>query len=95
VATEGFNQGVDLLVSKRVDATINDSLSVLDLLKQKPDVAIKVVATMDDGASNNGLMFRKGSKELTDAVNKALEDIKKDGTYDSISQKYFGANVSK
>lgn len=94
VGTEGFNQAIDLLTSKRVDATVNDGLSYLDLKKQKPDVPIKMVAEHSE-AAKNGIMFRKGSKEFVDAVNKALTDIKADGTYLKISQKYFGADVSK
>ncbi|MBL0386057.1 amino acid ABC transporter substrate-binding protein [Tumebacillus sp. ITR2] len=94
VGVEGFNQAIDMLVSKRVEATVNDGLSYLDLMKQKPDLPLKKVDEQADGAKN-GMMFRKDSKELVDAVNKALTDIKSDGTYLKISQKYFGADVSK
>jgi L-cystine transport system substrate-binding protein len=94
VATEGFNQAIDLLTSKRVDATVNDGLSFLDLKKQKPDVPIKIVAEHSEVAKN-GILFRKNNKELVDAVNKAIADMKADGTYLKISQKYFNADVSK
>ncbi len=94
VAVEGFNQAIDLLASKRVDVTINDGLSVLDFLKQKPDAPIKIVAKHPD-AAQNGFMFRKGSTELVEAFNKALDDMQKDGTYLKISEKWFGADVSK
>lgn len=94
VGVEGFNQAIDLLASKRVDVTINDGLSLLDLLHTKPDTPVKIVAK-DPNAAHNGLMFRKGSKELVDAVNKALDDMQKDGTYLKISEKYFGTDVSK
>lgn len=94
VAVEGFNQAIGLLVSKRVDVTINDGLSFLDYQKQKPDTPIKVVAKHPDSAKN-GFMFRKGSKELVDAFNKALDDMMQDGTYLKISEKWFGADVSK
>jgi len=94
VQVDGFNQAIDLITSKRVDATINDSLSFLDLKKQKPDVAVKVVAEGKD-SDKNAIMLNKGNKELTDAINKALSDIKADGTYLKISQKWFGADVSK
>lgn len=94
VQTDGFNQAIDLLLSKRIDATINDGLSYLDLKKQKPDAPIKVVDETSD-ASKSGFLFNKNNKELVDAVNKALADIKSDGTYLKISQKYFGADVSK
>ena len=40
-------------------------------------------------------MIRKGNPELVAAINKALADIKADGTYQKISLKYFGEDVSK
>lgn len=91
---DGFNQAIDLLASKRVDATINDSLSFLDLKKQKPDVPLKIAAEQSD-AAQSGIAFRKGSKELVDAVNQALAAMKSDGTYLQISEKWFGTDVSK
>lgn len=94
VAVDGFNQSIDLLTSGRADATVNDKLSFLDLKKQKPDLAIKVVADYND-ASQMGIMFNKGNEELVEAVNKALADMKEDGTYLKISEKWFGADVSK
>lgn len=94
VQSEGFNQSIDLLIAKRADATINDSLSFYDLLKQKPDIAVKIAAEQSD-AGKSGIMFRKGNKELVDAVNKALADMKADGTYVNISKKWFGVDVSK
>ncbi|WP_172254399.1 amino acid ABC transporter substrate-binding protein [Saccharibacillus deserti] len=94
VPIEGFNQAIDLLNSSRVDATINDNLSFLDLKKQKPDIALKVVAEAED-ASQSGGVFAKNQPELIEAVNKALADMHEDGTYATISEKYFGEDVSK
>lgn len=94
VQVDGFNQAIDLLTSKRIDATINDSLSFLDFKKQKPDATIKVVNEMKT-TDQSGILFNKGNKELVDAVNKALSDMKADGTYLKISQKWFGEDVSK
>lgn len=94
VQVDGFNQAIDLLTSKRIDATVNDSLSFLDLKKQKPDTPIKIVAEQKN-AEKSAALFRKGSKELVNAVNKALADMKSDGTYLRISEKWFGTDVSK
>jgi L-cystine transport system substrate-binding protein len=91
---DGFNQSVDLITSHRVDATLNDSLSYLDLIKQRPELPIKKVYEEKD-ATSNGFLFRKGSGELVKNVNKALADMKKDGTYLKISEKWFGTDVSK
>jgi len=94
VGTEGFNQAIDLLLSKRIDATVNDGLSFLDLRNQKPDVPLKVVDELPEAAESAAL-FNKGNDELVAAVNEALAAIKEDGTYLEISNKYFGADVSK
>ncbi|WP_134685986.1 amino acid ABC transporter substrate-binding protein [Brevibacillus migulae] len=94
VGVEGFNQAIDLLVSKRVEVTVGDRLSFLEFLKQKPETPVKIVANHAD-AAQNGFMFRKGSNELVEAFNKALDEMRQDGTLAKISEKWFGADVSK
>lgn len=94
VGTDGFNQSVDLVASGRADATINDNLSFLDFKKHKPDAPVKIVATRSD-AEEIGIVIRKGDTDLKAAIDKALAEIKSDGTYQRISQKYFGADVSQ
>lgn len=94
IPVDGFNQSIDLLASKRIDATINDSLSFLDFKKQRPETPIKIVDRVDT-KDQNGIMFNKGNKELVDAVNKALAEMTADGTYLKISEKWFGEDVSK
>ncbi len=95
VAVQGFNEAIDLLMSRRVDATINDELSFLDFKKQKPDAPLHIVAR-DTGKefSQSGVLIRKGNPELQQAINQALADIKADGTYKQISEKYFGVDLS-
>jgi L-cystine transport system substrate-binding protein len=94
VGVEGFQQAVELIAQKRVDAHINDKIAYLDYTKQKPDAPIKIAATSED-ASASGFMFRKNSDTLVDAVNKALKDMVDDGTYTKISEKWFGEDVLK
>ncbi|BCJ91328.1 amino acid ABC transporter substrate-binding protein [Terrihabitans soli] len=93
VGTDGFDQSIQLVLQGRADATLNDNLSFLDFKKKKPDAPVKIVATSDN-ADVSGVIFRKGNPELKAAIDKALVDIKADGTYEKISQTYFGANVS-
>jgi cystine transport system substrate-binding protein len=94
VGTDGFDQSVQLVLTRRADATINDSLSFLDFKKQKPDAPLKIAAQKDN-AEYSGIIIRKGEPELLEAINKALAEIKADGTYQKISTKYFGQDVSK
>ena len=96
VPVQGFNESIDLLTSGRVDATVNDSLSFLDFKKHKPDAQVKVVATDNSSdADQSAVLLRKGDPALVAAIDKALADIKADGTYAKISAKYFGKDVSQ
>lgn len=94
VGVDNFNQAIDLMATKRVDVVINDNLSVLDFLKQKPDTPIKIVAKNEEGQPT-AFMFRKGSTELTEAINKVLDEMQQDGTLKTISEKWFGEDISK
>ncbi|WP_411033610.1 amino acid ABC transporter substrate-binding protein [Shinella sp. BYT-45] len=94
VGTDGFDQSIQLVLTGRADATINDSLSFLDFKKHKPDANVKIAAEQAD-ADYSGVIIRKGEPELLEAINKALAEIKADGTYQAIADKYFGQDVSK
>ena len=94
VPTEGFDQSIALVLQGRADATINDSLSYFDFKTQQPDADVKIVATEAD-ADFSGVLLAKGKPELVEAINAALAEIKEDGTYAEISEKYFGEDVSQ
>ncbi|MCC8380926.1 amino acid ABC transporter substrate-binding protein [Xenorhabdus sp. PB30.3] len=94
VSTDGFNQSIDLVATGRADATLNDRLSFLDFKNQRPNAPVKIVAQQTD-ASKSAVLLRKGDPELVEAINKALQGMKDDGTYAHISEKYFGTDISK
>jgi cystine transport system substrate-binding protein len=93
-AVEGWAQAVTLLEQGRVDATVNDNLTFLDYKKQKGATGLKIAAETDD-PSLNAFVFAKGNTELQQAVDKALDDLRADGTLAKISDKYFGSDVSQ
>ncbi|MWV50923.1 transporter substrate-binding domain-containing protein [Rathayibacter sp. VKM Ac-2803] len=93
---EGWAQAVALVEQGRVDATINDRLTWLDWSTNYPDqaAALKVAVTTDD-TSESAFTFPKGSDDLVAAVDDALDELRADGTLASISERYFGADVSQ
>ena len=95
IPAQGFDESIDLLVAGRVDATVNDSLSYLDYKKRSPNVQIKVVAvdTSPDSSDKSAVLIRKGNPKLRMAIDDALAGMRKDGTYQRISLKYFGRDV--
>jgi polar amino acid transport system substrate-binding protein len=74
------------LEAGQVDAVINDFSSSEDAVNSKGGLEIvqKIVTR-----ELYGLAFQKGSTDLEDAVNGALTDMKKDGTYTKIYEKWF------
>ena len=91
---EGWAQSVTLLEQGRVDATINDELTYLDYQNTTGNEGIKIAATTDE-SSQSAVAVRKGSTELVDAIDTALEELRADGTLAEISGKYFGSDVSQ
>jgi cystine transport system substrate-binding protein len=92
-SVEGWAQAVTLLKQGRVDATVNDRLTFLDYQTTERDTSLKVAAETGDEA-RNAIAFRKGSDSLVKAVDKAIAELKADGTLAQISKKYFGEDVS-
>lgn len=79
------------LPTGRLDAVITDQMVGFRVIKEGA-VKIKDVGaplTHDD----QGIAVRKEDKELLDKLNKALDEIVKDGTYDKISEKWFGRSI--
>jgi cystine transport system substrate-binding protein len=93
-AVEGWAEAAELLGQGRVDATINDKLTFLDYQKTEGDTGLEIVAEADE-VSENAFAFRQGSDDLVAAVDTALDELRADGTLASISDKYFGEDVSQ
>ena len=91
-AVEGFVQAIQLLKDRRVDATVNDTLAVGDYQRAKGDTSIKVAGKTGD-TSEQAFAARKDSGLMPD-VNRALDELRADGTLKTISDKYFGSDVS-
>ncbi|PHM45123.1 periplasmic solute-binding protein [Xenorhabdus mauleonii] len=88
ISANGFSQEVELVSTGRADATINDKLSYLDYKKHRPDAPVKIVAA-DTQAAKTAVLLRQNDTELKTAVDKAIMEIKADGTYQKIWDKYF------
>jgi cystine transport system permease protein len=91
---EGFAQAAALLSQGRVDVIVNDNIAVLDYLASTKSRKIKIVGNAGSEVSKQALVFRKSDAALRDEANKALSELRKEGTLSDISKKYFGADVS-
>ena len=91
-AVEGFVQAIQLLKDGRVDATVNDTLAVGEYQRTNNDAGIKIAGTTGD-TSEQAFAARKDSGLIAE-VNRALGELRADGTLKRISEKYFGSDVS-
>lgn len=91
---DDLNQTIELLLSGRIDATLNAEVTYYDYMKEHPDAAIKI-ACLDENATSVGIPMPKNSGKLVEAVNEALADMAADGTLSALSEKYFGTDISK
>lgn len=86
------------LVAGRVDMLLADSVAIDDGFLKKPEGQdfqfigpdLSEVKYFGEGA---GIAIRKQDKDLVDMFNKAIKQIRADGTYKKIQDKYFDFNV--
>ena len=92
---ETLDQTFELVLSKRVDATLNAEVSFADYMRVHPDAQLKVVSLTKD-ASNVAIPMRKGSetKAFREAVNKAIAELRENGQLKAVSEKYFGRDIT-
>lgn len=87
---------MDLVKSGGVDATINAATSINDYLQTTKDSSFKIVGQSKE-STPYAIPMVKGDDNvsLKKAVNKALKELKEDGTLSKISIKYFGEDLTK
>jgi cystine transport system substrate-binding protein len=81
------------LRSGRLNAILVDRLAALDLVKKTGNT----MAVAGDAFSRqeSGVAVRKGNDDLLKAIDQAIADMQKDGSLSKLSQKWFGADVTK
>lgn len=92
-----LTQAMDLLITHRADAHVNNLTSIVEFLKAKPDTAVTVAAIYKPQNSyeiESSAMFRKEDVELGEAVDKIIQEMIEDGTCYNLAVKYFGQQVA-
>lgn len=92
---DDLNQTFELLLSGRIDATLNAEVTFYDYTKEHPDANVKIAVLTDD-ANQVAIPLRKGEETATlrAAIDQAIEELRADGTLQELSEKYFGTNIS-
>lgn len=76
----------------RIDALVVDSVVGRYYTKSMPEV----YRILDDtfGSEDYAVGLKKGNTELANDINKAFDELSKDGTMKKISEKWFGDNIT-
>ena len=87
VILDGLDTCMMQLINGDVSAVINDKPVTEAYMKKQPD-KIKMVGEALN-AENYGFAVQKGNQELLDMINEGLANIKADGTFDELVDKWF------
>ena len=90
-----LEETIQLLAAGPIDATLNADVSFYDYLNVHPDADFKIVAQTEE-ASHVAIPLRKGEEtaSLREAIDKAIEELRAEGTLTELSEKYFGQDIS-
>lgn len=92
---DDLNQTFELLLSGRIDATLNAEVVYYDYMKVHPQAAIKIAA-IDEQVTSVGIPLKKeGTEKLQIELNKILSDLRNSGELTKLSNQFFGTDISK
>lgn len=75
----------------RLDAVITDRSVGLDIVNKQEYPFVTVGDLLYE--ERPGITLNKNEPELKEALNKAIKEMKEDGTYEKISMEWFGENI--
>ena len=81
------------LASGRVDALLADKYAIYDWLKSEPGLKYEFKGEPINDSDKVGIALRKNDDTLRNKLNRALKEIKEDGTYKKINDKYFPFSI--
>lgn len=97
VSSSDFASAMALVQQGRVEAAMNSNEAFLYYQQTNHNDGLKsvVVPTAKVPAQKIGILMAKDNKGLQKKVNKALEELRKDGTLKQLSEKYFHADITE
>ncbi len=79
------------LEAGRVDAVVSDEVLARYYIQQKNPEDYRILDE-DFGSEEYGIGLRKEDKELLEMINSTLNEMREDGSFDEIYEKWFGDN---
>ena len=92
---DDLNQTFELLLSGRIDATLNAEVVFYDYKRVHPTAEVKIAAVSDEMTSVGKQKKKEGTEKLRQEINKALAELHQSGELSKLSQQFFGTDISK
>ncbi|WP_375642167.1 MULTISPECIES: transporter substrate-binding domain-containing protein [unclassified Bartonella] len=81
------------LLSHRLDIIIFDKLKALNWLENEGKDCCLLLGTLEETKFPIAIALRQNNNDLKNSFNKAIEEIRADGTYEKIMRKYFTFDI--
>lgn len=92
---DDLNQTIELLLSERIDATLNGEVVFADYKRVHPNAEIRVAAVAPDVIGVAIPMKNTpDTARLKQRIDEAIEALRKDGSLGKLSEKYFGVDIT-
>ncbi len=95
IGVDDLNQTFELLLSGRIDATLNSEVTFYDYKKAHPNAQIKIACYVP-GAGEIGIPVKKDAStdSLLALVDEAVKAMQASGELSEISRQFFGADIA-
>ncbi|WP_322994602.1 transporter substrate-binding domain-containing protein [Castellaniella sp.] len=81
------------LAGGRLDALVHDKYPLIEWMRKHSKDCCKLLGDLPDTQGDIAIAVRKGDDALRTRLNQAIQDIRADGSYQRVSQRYFGLDI--